>query len=102
MNECRVIEELWIQLNPHCSIEGCEIDPAGSVLLWLWYNRNSQKQPLELNIGNPPRTVIRGLKNAIAAESRARRLLAPSGKTVIKDSEAGGNRQTGEVGERDK
>lgn len=98
--DCQVIEELWAELNPACQIHGCEIDGAGTVHIWILYSRNHQQQPLELVLGNPPRMVIRGLKNAIEVEARARRLSSVKGSTVI--SGETGNSAAGIVGERDK
>lgn len=90
---CRAIEELWIQLNPACRVHGCEIDAAGTVHIWILYSRNRQQQPLELVLGNPPRTVIRTLRNAIDVAARARRLSSVKGSTII--SGETGNSATG-------
>jgi len=100
MNECSAIEELWVKLNPHCQVHGCFIDPAGTVHIYILYSRNKKQHPLDLCLGNPPRTVIRGLRNALNEEARAKRLSLATGSSVI--SEAGGNSIAGEKGERDK
>jgi len=100
--DCDLIATLWIQLNPHCTVQGCEIDPAGSVHLWIWYNRNLKHQPLELNIGNPASVVIRGLKKAVNEEGRAKRLEAATGSRVVPSGEMPGNSILPGVGERDK
>lgn len=81
--DCLVISTLWIQLNPHCSVEGCEVDGAGTVHLWIWYSRGKKKQPLELVIGNPPRAVIRGLKKALGEMARADRLTNTHGAKIV-------------------
>lgn len=98
--DCDVISQLWIQLNPHCQVHGCEVDAAGTVRIYILYSRNKNQHPLELALGNPPRTVIRGLRNALNEEARAKRLSQATGSRVI--GEADGNRQPGEMGERDK
>jgi hypothetical protein len=98
--DCRAIEELWIKLNPHCQVHGCEVDAAGTVRIYILYSRNKKQHPLELCLGNPPRTVIRGLRQAITEEARAKRLSQATGFSVI--SEAGGISIAGEKGERDK
>jgi len=83
--DCDVISMLWIELNPHCSVHGCEIDPVGTVHLWIWYNRNKKHQPLELTIGNPPGAVIRGLRKAILESARLKRLTEAHGAKVVDD-----------------
>jgi hypothetical protein len=98
--DCDVISELWISLNPHCQVHGCEIDAAGTVRIYILYSRNKKQHPLELALGNPPRTVIRGLKNALNEEARSKRLSLATGSRVI--GEAAGNSSAGEKGERDK
>lgn len=98
--DCTVISELWVALNTHCQVHGCEIDPAGTVHIYILYSRNKKQHPLELCLGNPPRTVIRGLRQALNEEARAKRLSQATGSTVI--SEAPGNSIAGEMGERDK
>lgn len=87
--ECEAIEALWIQLNPHAQVHGCEIDAAGTVHLFILYSRNKKQHPLELTLGNPARTVIRGLRAALNAEAREKRLSA-HGSKIIAD---GGNDQ---------
>lgn len=101
MNECDVIANLWLQLNPHAQVHGCQVDTSGSVFIYILYSRNKKQHPLELCIGNPPKAVIRGLRLAINAEARTKRLTA-SGSRRIDDSEMPGNSIAGEMGERDK
>lgn len=98
--DCDAIAELWIQLNPHCAVHGCEIDPAGTVRIYIFYSRNKKQHPLELCLGNPPKTVIRGLRNALNEDARSKRLSQATGSTVI--SEAPGNSIAGEKDGRDK
>lgn len=89
---CDAITELWVDLNPTCSVHGCEIDPAGTVTLFIWYGRSKQETgsrqviPLELCIGNPPNAVIRSLQNALRMKQAGSRLSARvTGKTIIDD-----------------
>lgn len=100
--ECEEIANLWIRLNPHCQIHGCEIDPAGSVIIRVLYRRQGSWQPLELNIGNPPKAVIRCLKKAIVEIGRAKRLTGITQSSIVQDSETGGNREHGGIEGRDK
>jgi hypothetical protein len=87
MNDyCRSIEELWVALNPHAQIHGCEVDPAGTVHIYVLYSRNKKQHPLELTLGNPPRTVIRGLRQALNAETRSKRLSAVSGAKIVEEA----------------
>lgn len=89
MNDCDIIARLWVDLNPHASIHGCEIDPAGSVQIYILYTRSDgrkkQTHPLELCLGNPAKAVIRSLRAAVRAKTRADRLTAVSGRQVIED-----------------
>lgn len=85
MNECDEIARLWVMLNPHVQVHGCEIDPAGSVLLYVLYSRNKMMHPLELNIGNPPKAVMRGLRNAVNAAARTKRLVSVTGSRMVMD-----------------
>lgn len=101
MNECDVIANLWIALNPHCQVHGCEIDPAGSVHIYVLYWRELKWQPLQLTLGNPPKTVIRGLRQAVTAAARERRL-SSSRSQLVPQGEAVGISIAGEEGERDK
>lgn len=97
---CRAISDLWLQLNPHCTVEGCEIDGAGTVRLRMWFRRNSKQQPLELILGNPPSQVLKTFRNALNEEARAKRLSLVTGSRVV--SEMPGSSIAGEKGERDK
>jgi len=85
MNECAEIAALWITLNPHVAVHGCEINPAGSVIIYVLYNRNYKMHPLEINIGNPAKTVLRGLRNAVNAAGRTSRLSSVSGSQIVDD-----------------
>jgi hypothetical protein len=96
---CDVISLLWVELNPHCSVHGCEIDAAGTVHIWLWYSRNKKQQPLELSIGNPPGTVIRGLRKALQESARAARLEVHPGHVI---NDVTGNSTVGQVDGTDK
>lgn len=101
-DHCEAIAGLWIELNPHCSVEGCEVDGGGTVHLRLWYRRENKMQPLEIILGNPPSQVLRTLRNALNEQARAKRLSKVSGGQIVKDSEMTGNSESGQVGRRDK
>lgn len=83
--DCQVIEELWLALNPHAQIHGCQIDDAGTVTIFILYSRESRQHPLELTLGNPAKTVIRGLRQAVNAQAREKRLTV-SGSRIIEDT----------------
>lgn len=105
-NQCDAITELWIELNPQCSVHGCEIDPAGTVTLFVWYSRlqpgsSRQQLPLQLCIGNPPNTVIRSLHNALRMKAAGSRLSRVTGKTII-DDELPGISNTRRIEPKDK
>jgi len=97
---CKAISDLWLQLNPHCSVQGCHIDDAGTVRLGLWYSRDKKMQPLELVLGNPPSQVLKSLRNALNEEARARRLSLATGSRVI--GEMPGSSKSGQVDGTDK
>lgn len=99
-HNCEVLATLWVELNPHAQVHGCEIDAAGTVHLWIWYTRNHHQQPLELVLGNPPSAVIRAMKRAIKESGRTGRLRTAQNSTI--KSELPGNSTQGQVGGRDK
>jgi len=97
---CIAISDLWLMLNPHCTVEGCEVDGAGTVRLRLWYRRNSKQQPLEIVLGNPPSQVLKNLRTALNEEARAKRLSLVDSRRVI--GEMPGNSKSGQVDGTDK
>lgn len=101
-HDCDAITELWIQLNPHVAVHGCEVDPSGSVFIYVLYSRNKKQHPLELNIGNPASAVIRALKKAVQAQGRQSRLIARPDSQIRSSGETRGNSTPGEVDGRDK
>ena len=92
MRECDVISQLWIQLNPHAQVHGCEVDSGGTVHIWILYLRAGQQNPLELVLGNPASTVIRGLRKAANEAARQKRLTVSGSRLIQDDKPAGGQR----------
>lgn len=99
-NYCVAIADLWLMLNPHCTVEGCLIDETGTVSLRLWFSRNGKSQPLEIILGNPALQVLKTLKNALNEDARSKRLSKISARTII--GERTGNSMSGEKGAGDK